>query len=574
MLSSVLTLAVASSALAIPAGANAQTTASEISAEKLQQQKETMEFLREVKQTRDERIQVAEKAANQTTTTKSLTKSENIAATATTGTSLSYTGTLKPTSIHTYAFTLDQGTSITLSKSGSANVIWAVFDEEMNVFHMSTDGNTVTGLTPGTQYFVDVFVNEYTEVNENYSITVNGTQLTGDTTLPSLNLSNPASSILPYGTTSYTIQGTHNGDLATLLFDEQEYQVGTSFSQNVPVSGGGHMYGVFSSEASGNVIGEIGDVFVKDLKRLAGTDRYKTAIAISQEMYPEAGMVETVVIANGENFADAIAGGPLAYLLDAPLLLTQTVKLTDSTKAELQRLKPKKVIILGSTAVVSTTTESSIKALGISVERFAGKNRFDTAVKVANRFVTVAKSYGFTVDSALIANGMSFSDPLSAAGVGGASLMPILTTPPNYLDTTTYDYLKVNPAIKNFVVVGNTTSVQKAVTDKLATLGGTDIYRISGTTNYQVNANVANAFYPGTDAQALVVANGENFPDALGSVPLANGVGGPLLLTPQASLNADVRNYINTTKPLMIYISGSSYVVSDAIKAELIKKLQ
>lgn len=577
MLSSVLTLAVATSALVIPVGASAQDyTTSDINVEKLQQQKETLEFLRTVKETREERIQAAEKAASQTVLTKSLTKSESFATTATTGTSLSYTNTLKSLEIHTYAFKLDQGTSVTLSQSGSNGVTWAVYDAEMNIFHMSTDGNTVTGLTAGTQYFVDVFGDEFSEVQQNYSITINGTQLTGDTTLPTLNLSNPTSSstVLPYGTKSFTMKGTHNGDVATLYFDEQEYPLASSFSRSVAVSGGAHGYGVVVSKASGNVVYQIGDVFVKDLKRLAGLDRYKTAIAISQEMYPETGITETVVIARGDNFADAVAGGPLAYMLDGPLLLTPPTKLNDSTKAELLRLKPKKAIILGGTGAVDTNTENAIKALGITVERFAGVNRFETSVKAADRFVKTAKSYGFDVDSALIANGNSFADPLSASGVGGAYLMPILTSPPSYLDNSTYNFLKVNPLIKNFYVIGNTTSIQKAVTDKLATLGGTTIDRTSGTNSYQVNANVAHKFFEGTETHAFVVANGDNFPDGLAGGPLANTVSGPLLFTPATTMNADVKNYINTTNPMMIFISGGSGVVSDSIQAELIKKLQ
>ncbi|MFP3340702.1 cell wall-binding repeat-containing protein, partial [Micrococcus sp. SIMBA_131] len=73
-------------------------------------------------------------------------------------------------------------------------------------------------------------------------------------------------------------------------------------------------------------------------------------VAISQKGWNHA---DTVVLARGGEFPDALAGTPLAYQHDAPMLLTEDNKLTDSTKKELERLEPNKVIILGSSGAIT-----------------------------------------------------------------------------------------------------------------------------------------------------------------------------------------------------------------------------
>src|SRR5690349_24285795 len=55
--------------------------------------------------------------------------------------------------------------------------------------------------------------------------------------------------------------------------------------------------------------------------RLAGADRYKTAVAISKANFTPVGGQEWVVVASGQAFPDALGAGPMAAFLEAPLLL-------------------------------------------------------------------------------------------------------------------------------------------------------------------------------------------------------------------------------------------------------------
>ncbi|MBR7007096.1 MAG: leucine-rich repeat protein, partial [Ruminococcus sp.] len=89
---------------------------------------------------------------------------------------------------------------------------------------------------------------------------------------------------------------------------------------------------------------------IDDPTRLAGAGRYETAVEISKAGFPDGS--DTVVLAYGLNYADALAGVSLAKAKNAPILLTNLKTLPAETLAEIKRLKAKNVIILGGTGAV------------------------------------------------------------------------------------------------------------------------------------------------------------------------------------------------------------------------------
>jgi hypothetical protein len=93
--------------------------------------------------------------------------------------------------------------------------------------------------------------------------------------------------------------------------------------------------------------------------RIAGADRYATAAAISKATY--AAGVPVVYIANGLGFADALAGAAAAGKAGGPLLTIPGTSIPAATAAELTRLKPAKIIVLGGTSMVSQTVLTAMK---------------------------------------------------------------------------------------------------------------------------------------------------------------------------------------------------------------------
>lgn len=96
------------------------------------------------------------------------------------------------------------------------------------------------------------------------------------------------------------------------------------------------------------------------VSRLAGSDRYATAVAISKASFSSASVV---FVATGTTFPDALGGGPVAGLSAGPLLLVPSTTLPSNVATELQRLNPDKVVILGGTGVVSSSVANQIASV-------------------------------------------------------------------------------------------------------------------------------------------------------------------------------------------------------------------
>jgi putative cell wall-binding protein len=94
--------------------------------------------------------------------------------------------------------------------------------------------------------------------------------------------------------------------------------------------------------------------------RLAGADRFATAVAVSKATYGPG--VDVAYIAYGYNFPDALAGAAAAGFRGGPVLLTNSTTLHPATAAELTRLKPKRIVVLGGTGVISATVFNQLAA--------------------------------------------------------------------------------------------------------------------------------------------------------------------------------------------------------------------
>jgi len=90
-----------------------------------------------------------------------------------------------------------------------------------------------------------------------------------------------------------------------------------------------------------------------------------------------------VYVATGENFPDALGAAPAAAMIKGPILLVRQNSIPGETAAELTRLAPDKIIIVGGTAVISASVESGLAAYAGTVERIAGANRYDTAAQLS-----------------------------------------------------------------------------------------------------------------------------------------------------------------------------------------------
>jgi putative cell wall-binding protein len=162
------------------------------------------------------------------------------------------------------------------------------------------------------------------------------------------------------------------------------------------------------------------------VSRVAGNDRYETAADIAGELASigQVDGLDTALIASGAGFADALAGGPVAYDGGFPLLLTQPNELPAATATALADLGIEQVVILGGTAAVSDDVETELEGIvGADAIRVAGLNRFGTAAEVSQ---FAEEELGWAATEILLANGLNFPDALAGGPLGGERQAPIL----------------------------------------------------------------------------------------------------------------------------------------------------
>lgn len=292
-------------------------------------------------------------------------------------------------------------------------------------------------------------------------------------------------------------------------------------------------------------------------QRLSGSNRYATAAAVSQTGWAEA---DTVLLARGDDYADALAGVPLAAALNAPILLTQPNALPLATREELIRLGATRIYLLGGEGAISKEVQGTLmQGLNLSTERIAGSNRYATAAEIARCLAEHT-----AVNRAVIAYGGNFPDALAAAPFAAAGGMPILLAQTNQLPVDTAQVIE-ELGITNTIIAGGTGVVSSTVHNQLPLP-----LRLEGQNRYYTAVALAQYFRP--QSQRLYLATGRDFADAISGAVLAARDNAALLLVGDV-VSLPVREYILGSGPQEIILLGGKAVIPDSI-SEAIKLLE
>ena len=270
-----------------------------------------------------------------------------------------------------------------------------------------------------------------------------------------------------------------------------------------------------------------------EYRSLSGADRYETAIMVSQAGF--GGGVGAVVLATGENYPDALSAAPLAAAYGGPVLLTHSNEFDEETRAEVARLQPAKIFVVGLEAVVVDQVTAAFPDLAAAPEGIVvltGLDRYDTARLVAEQ---VEARLG-TVSGVVFARGDSFADALSVAPLAAVKGWPILLiTERGPLPDATMQAL-VSLEVVEGLVVG--TYVDPGVP-------GFTLTRIVGSDRYDTSAKIAEySVTQGLSYAHLAMVTGDNFPDALAAGPFLALDAGTVLLTQSKSVPASVSSLL------------------------------
>ncbi|SFS18646.1 Putative cell wall binding repeat 2 [Agrococcus baldri] len=291
--------------------------------------------------------------------------------------------------------------------------------------------------------------------------------------------------------------------------------------------------------------------------RIAGQNRFETAALLSASGYPRG--ARQVYVASGELFPDALSAGAAAAHVRAPLLLTAAAALPAATRAELVRLAPTSIVLVGGLPSVSAAVEASLAELA-PVTRLAGANRYETSALIAQHAFTDGAGTAF------IATGRGFPDALAAGPVAAMQGAPILLVDGN--GTASPATLAALDALgaTTLTVVGGIPSVATAVVDAMRE--GRTATRVAGANRYQTAVRI-NAAFPARPP-TLYIAAGNRFPDALAASAVAGARGAPLYLTPSSCLDGSLpMEHRRLGAPPIVLLGGTPTLTHDVTRYEL-----
>lgn len=289
--------------------------------------------------------------------------------------------------------------------------------------------------------------------------------------------------------------------------------------------------------------------------RLAGADRYATAVAVSKHAYSRA---DTVIVATGLDFPDSLSAAPLAAKLRAPLLLTQPGGLPAATRSEIQRLKPKTIIIVGGTGAVSSAVQRSLNGLAGKVERISGKDRYATSVAVSKRGWTK------TAPSAFIATGRDYADALAAGAAAGRLGVPVILVPGNASTAPAVlrsEITRLKPS--RIYIAGGTGVVTSAMQKSIA--NGRAVTRYAGADRYETSARISDGIFSGA-SRGTYLAYGLGFADALTGAAAAGVEGSPLLLARDTCIPTTVYAASDRRNPNRTFLLGGTGVLTNGVR--------
>ena len=238
-----------------------------------------------------------------------------------------------------------------------------------------------------------------------------------------------------------------------------------------------------TSSKTTNVSQNTSSKTTKNINRISGENRELTAIEVSKETYPNG--TDTVILANRETFSDTISASPLAKTERAAILYASKDEISKDTLNEIKRLKAKNVIIIGGENSIKVEVSDKLKNNKYSVTRIAGKDRYKTSLKIAEKVINKSNS-----NKLQIASGENFADALAITNLSNRDNTPILLVAKDTIDSEIIKLLsKLN--LEKINVAGGENSISNKTFNEIKTITKSKVERIAGDNRYETSFKIA-----------------------------------------------------------------------------------
>ncbi|RXZ51184.1 hypothetical protein ESP57_05260 [Agromyces fucosus] len=169
------------------------------------------------------------------------------------------------------------------------------------------------------------------------------------------------------------------------------------------------------------------------------------------------------------------------------------------------------------------------------VDRLAGADRYATSVAASRAALPEGNA-----PVVYIANGTNYPDALAAGPAASAAGGVVLLVPPDSIPPVVADELeRLEPM--QIVIAGGSSAVSNRVQEQLSNFvdSSTDVIRVGGADRFETAELLVRRGFESSGADAVFIATGRNFPDALAAGPAAAQFRAPVVLVDSWSNTAD-----------------------------------
>jgi len=212
------------------------------------------------------------------------------------------------------------------------------------------------------------------------------------------------------------------------------------------------------------------DTLALPWERIGGADRYATSILLAKHLSSD-----SLILANGDDFPDALSAATFAGIKQIPIVLTSTT-LPNYVIQYYKEIAPKHLFVIGGEAVIPS---AGLTKNGFTIEtRLAGLDRYETNAKVISYMKDTYES-----DDLFLASGITFPDAVAGTILASKFKAPLLLTEKEDIPPSVYtlmrEHMKIEPPAENTNEGTSNNQTQKGI---VTASGGLNLREAPSTT--------------------------------------------------------------------------------------------
>lgn len=221
------------------------------------------------------------------------------------------------------------------------------------------------------------------------------------------------------------------------------------------------------------------------------------------------------------------------------------------------KIKSKNLVLsILTTAAIFSFANKTYAEDSVVFERISGVDRFETSRNIA-------QSTYKTADTAIIVNGSSYSDSISATGLSKKYNAPIVLNEKDNVNNETLALLK-SLNTENVIIIGDETAISENAENKLRD-NGYSIERYAGDSRYDTSMVINEDLLDKSSVDEIIIVSGDSFADSISISSYAHNNDVPIFVTPKDAPQ-DMINKIKSFNPGKVFVVGGKTVIGDWVE--------